>query len=53
MSIQPALLALQELIARGDTAEAASNAETAVTQLVQLFTIRAQARIWAKQHAIF
>jgi hypothetical protein len=38
------LLLSQELIARGDTAEAASNAETAVTQLVQLFTIRAQAR---------
>ena len=29
----------------GTTAEAASNAETAVTQLVQLFTIRAQVRL--------
>ena len=34
----------------GKSAEAASNAETAVTQLVQLFTIRAQVLvqgIWA------
>lgn len=31
----------------GTSAEAASNAETAVTQLVQLFTIRAQVLIQA------
>ena len=33
---------VQELVAMGTSAEAASNAETAVTQLVQLFTVRAQ-----------